>query len=237
MKQDMKRALAAAFEAPPPEKKRAFFREKPIRYVNHLSFILTQAGYVRKSTWAASAVIFILGLMLGRYAARDALWAMAALTPLAALTAVTESARSGLYGMEELELSTRFGLKSAVMARMGAIGLGHLALLCLTALLGRQVTDRGFVALGVYLLTPYLLTSMLGLAAVRRIRGREGLYVCAGIALLVSGLNGALRTIWRGLYAPSNLPWWLGVLAVCLWLTGREWRNTIRKKEELSWSL
>ena len=237
MKKNIQRSLAAAFDAPPPVKKRSFFRNQPIRYVNHFSFILTQARYIRKSTWAASAALFGLALALGRYAPANALWVLAALTPMAALTAVTESARSGLYGMEELELAARFSLKSAVMARMGAIGLGHLALFCLMALCTRQATDRGVLPMGVYLLTPYLLTSMLGLAALRRIRGRESVYVCAGIALLVSGIHAAVQTVCRELYAPENMPWWLAALAVCLWLTGREYGKIIKKTEELSWSL
>lgn len=234
MNKDLKKALSAAFEAPPPQKKRAFFRNVPLNYVNHFSFLLSQAGYIRKTTWALSVAVLALAVAAGRYAPRDAMWVMAALMPFAALTAVSESSRSSLHGMEELELAARFSLKSVIMARMGLIGLAHLVLFCLLAPLARSISGVGLIRTAVYLITPYLLTTLLGLTVVRRVRGREGLYVCGGVSLLVGGLNAALQS---ELYAPERFPWWLAVLALLAVFTGREYYNTIKKTEELSWSL
>ena len=81
---------------------------------------------------------------------------------------MTELSRSRLHGMEELELSTRLGLRAVALARMGLIGLVHLALLVILAA-ALPETARA----GVYLLTPYLLTDGLGLWAARHVRGRE----------------------------------------------------------------
>ena len=49
--------------------------------------------------------------------------------PFLVMLSVTESMRSYRYGMEELELSARFSLKSIVMARMLMLGIGNLAVL------------------------------------------------------------------------------------------------------------
>ena len=236
MNKNLKTALDAAFAAPAPAEKQAFLRKLPPRPVSHAAFMLSQAGYIRKSTWALSAVILVLALAVGRYAPDDALWVIAALTPLAALTAVTENARSSLYGMEELELATRFSLKSVVLARMGGLGLVHLFLLCLLSPLARVGAAAGLLPAGVYLLTPYLLTTLLGLAVVRRIRGREAVYVCGALALLVSGLN-TVQSSFSRLYEPEYFPWWLAALALCAALTAWEYHKTIQKSEELSWSL
>ena len=46
------------------------------------------------------------------------------LVPFLVLISVTESTRSYRYEMEELELSSRFSLKSIVMARMVILGVG-----------------------------------------------------------------------------------------------------------------
>ena len=234
---ELKTALEAAFAAPKPEGKRSFFRSLPPAPVSHFSFMLAQAGYIRKSTWALSATIFAMALGLSRYTPRSALWSVSALTPFAALTAVTESGRSALYGMEELEKSTRMGLKSVVLARMGLIGLVHLALFCLLTPLARRGAATGLISTGVYLLTPYLLTTLLCLAAARRIRGREAVYVCGAPAVLVSGLLGALADSFRALYAPENLRWWLAALALCAAHTAAQWRQTIQKTEDLTWNL
>ena len=48
----------------------------------------------------------------------NVLWITAALLPFVALLAVTEGTRSAVYGMEELELATRFSLKSVLLARL-----------------------------------------------------------------------------------------------------------------------
>ena len=229
---DLIKRLARAFPGPDPSRKRAFFRGLPAPPVRHGRMLLGQAGYVRPVTWAASLAVFAAALAAGRLAPADAVWVTAALTPFAALAAVAERGRSALYGMEELELCTRFGLKSVVLARMGAVGLVHLALL--TAL-AAVLADGSFFRTGAYFLTPYLLTDLIGLAAVRRVRGREGLYVCAGAAVLTAGLALALHD-GADAFAPDAFRWWLLALAVILGLTGREYTKTIKKTEELSWN-
>ena len=216
-RKDLKKALAAAWAAPEPAGKRAFLRAMPPAPVSHMRFLLGQAGYISPVTWAASFAVLLLALTAGRFLPADAVWVTSALTPFAALAAV--------------ELSSRFGLKSLALARMGLVGLVHLGMLAVLAPLG----PAGLLRTGAYLLTPYLLTDLLGLAAVRRIRGREALYVCAGAAVLVAGLALGLA---RGVdaYGPGAFRWWLPALAAVLALTAREYHTTIRKTEELSWN-
>ena len=230
-KKALKKALAAAYTAPEPTGKRAFLRAMPPMPVSHMRFLLGQAGYIRPVTWAASLAVLALALAAGRLLPADAVWVTSALTPFAALAAVAEGARSALYGMEELELSSRFGLKSLALARMGLVGLVHLGMLAVLAPLG----PAGLLRTGAYLLTPYLLTDLLGLAAVRRIRGREALYVCAGAAVLAAGLVLALHGV-KGVYAPAGFRWWGLALILAAALTAREYHKTIRKTEELSWN-
>ena len=227
---DLKKALAGAYPAPDRAGKRAFFRAMPPAPVSHLHLLLGQAGYIRPLTWAVSAGVFALALALGRAFPADAVWAAAALTPFAAMIAVAESARSALYGMEELERSARFGLRSVALARMGALSLAHLILLILLA----AESGGSFFRTGVYILTPYLLTDLMGLAAVRRVRGKEGLYLCAAAAVLTAGLALALHSVRA--YAPANFRWWLLTLALAAALAGRENLKTLYSTEEMSWN-
>lgn len=230
-KSELIRALGAAWPGPDPARKRAFFRALPVRPVSHGAFLLGQAGYIRKRVWAVSLALFGLALAASRTLPADGLWIGAALTPFAALAAASERSRSALWGMEELELASRFGLKSVVLARMGLIGLVHLALLGLLAALGGGDVLRR----GTYLLVPYLLTDLLCLELSRRIRGKEALYACGGAAVLVAGLAAALPRRW-GAYLPGSFRWWLLALVLTAALTGREYGKIIRKAEELSWS-
>ncbi len=223
--------LAEAYPGPDPARKRAFLRAAPVPPVSHASFMLSQAGYVGKAVWAVSAAVFVLALAASRLIPAEGIWIGAALTPFAAMAAVSEQGRAVLYGMEELELASRFGRKSVVLARMGAVGLVHLGALLALALLGGGDALRR----GIYLLVPYLLTDLLCLEAVRRVRGRESLYVCAGAAVLTAGLAAAMSQH-RGAYDPVNFHWWLLALAAAAVLTGRAYARTVRKMEELSWN-
>lgn len=229
MKKSERAALCRAMEVPPPMKKRAFLRTMPASRPSLFSVILSQAGYIRKTTWVLSGALFALALAAALYVPADGLWAASAMTPFAALLAVTELSRSRLYGMEELELSSRLGLKAVALARMGLIGLVHLALLLMLAA-ALPETARA----GVYLLTPYLLTDSVGLWAARHVRGRDALYVCGGAAVLTAGLGVAANNLRA--YAPENFRWWLPALALALALAAAEYHTTIQKTEELSWN-
>ena len=103
-------------------------------------------------------------------------------------------------------------------------------------MLAAALGDGGALRAGVYLLTPYLLTDLMGLAAVRRMRGREALYVCAGAAVLSAGLALALHGV-KYVYAPAGFRWWVLALAIAAALTAREYAKTFKRSEELSWNL
>ena len=73
--------------------------------------------------------------------------------------------------MEELELATRFSLKSVLLARLCLVGSLHAVLLLCLTLLCRGTGAASFGRTVVYLLVPYLLTAYGGLWLSRRLRG------------------------------------------------------------------
>jgi len=199
-------------------------------------FLLTQVGYIRKWVWGISALVFLAAVVGARVLSRNALWGISALTPLLALAAVCESGRSECYAMAELELATRFSLRSVVLARLIILGTQNALLLYLLLPFGLWHSELRPLAAGVYLLAPFLLTANLGLWAVRTIRGREGSYVCAGIALSVSAsvlLNGSrMARIFRECCLPL---WTAGVLALGVGLVW-QYQKLLKRTEELEWN-
>lgn len=236
MKPEMKKALREAMEAPPAIEKERFLKSFPSADVSQASFILSQAAYIRKRVWLMSVTVFGIGLMGTGLLGRDILWIISALMPFAALMAVTENARSMVFGMAELELTCRFSLKSVVLARAALVGGIHLVLLCVLAPVISSTGYAGIWRAGTYMLVPYLLTAWLGLFLTRRIRGREALYACLGAAVLVSGLNFVLKSSVVRLFEPSAFVWWLTALAVLLVFTAYEFYKTMGQTEELSWN-
>lgn len=236
MKQDLKRALRDAFEPPAPEQKDAFLKNMLCPEISNLDFMLSQAGYIRKYVWGISVLIF--GIAIGGVWAREKeiLWVISALLPFAAVSVVAEYNRSHTFLMSELEMASRFSLKSVVLARMGILGTVHL---CLLIFLIPVCTWHHVVSIlqtGVYLLVPYLLTTSLGLWAARILQGVESLYVCAGIASGVSGVHIFIRSVIPVLFEERYIPVWILLLAATAITTVREWKRTIKLTEELVWN-
>lgn len=236
MNQREKQALARAFAAPAPQRKRAFLRAHADPRPSGLAFMRMQAHYIRKRVWALSFGVFAAALWLSGPAQKDLVWSLAAVMPFVALAAVTETARSEAYGMAELEAAARFSLKSVLLARMGIVGAAHLLTLAALTPLACRYGAHSLVQAGAYLLTPYLLTTTLGLAAVRRLHGRESLYACLGIAAAVSVSCSWLGSLPRLVQVLPNTAW--ALLLVCLLAqTVHQGYQIVTETEGTTWSL
>ena len=116
MSNQLKRSIQKAFAAPEPDRqeKARFLRSLPQPQIGMFRFILVQASYVRKLSWALSGLTLLLALFCAYNISEDTLWVVSAVVPVLGLLAVTEGNRSMMYGMSEFEMSTRFSLKSVV---------------------------------------------------------------------------------------------------------------------------
>lgn len=129
MKQHLRQELKNVFDAPQPLHKRAFLRTLEQPKISILAFVLTQLGYIRRWVWIISALVFVLSAAGAAGLPSDTVWVASALMPLLALTVVSESGRSQNYEMAELEMATRFSLRSVVLARLGILGMENLIVL------------------------------------------------------------------------------------------------------------
>lgn len=203
--------------------------------VSCLRLLLIQAAYIRKWVWALSFMVFAAVLAASRFGEEDFLWIFSAMTPFLAVSSLSENIRSEVHGMAELEMSSRFTLKSIVLARMGILGAVHFGTLWLMVLLCRQEGAALFQT-GVYLLTPYLLTSTIGLWIVRRINGREALYAVMGTALIIGVFPAMLSYEVPLLYEAEMFGGWAAVLGILLLAAWSEWKKNIERKAEIIWN-
>lgn len=236
MKQDMKAYLQEAFEAPKPERKETFLRKVGPVQISTFTFVKSQIGYIRKRVWAVSVLILLLALVCADYVGRESLWIISALVPYIALCAVAESARSAAYGMTELEMSTRFSLRSVTLARLVSIGILHLLILCVLIPVAGELSLCPIIKAGIYVILPYLLTSVLGLTLVRRVQDKEMIYVCMGSAVLVSILCVWIRGFMSWLYEEKYFIWWCVLVVYLLGRVIKEYKKMIYQTEELSWN-
>lgn len=238
MRKEMRQALERAFEAPKPLGKQHFLKEHKGKryYIGMDELILLQMGYIRKSTWMISAVVFLIGITASFIMKPEAIWALSSVMPFLALTIISEWMRSMAYGMFELEQATRFSFKSVVLARLGILGIVNFLLFLFCLLLGGIQSDTELLMAAVYLATPYLATVFLGLWVMRKTGFRESEYVCLGIAVAVSALGILMRLSAKILLSAEAVKWW-GLLAVILLaLVIEEFCNGLKKTEAYIWN-
>lgn len=226
-----KSELHRSFAAPPPARKREFLRQFSVTSMSLMDVLYSQLGYIQKWVWVLSAVIYAAAVLMIFTDFPYLLHMLSTCAPLLALTVVTESSRSVRCGMAELELSTRFSLKTVVLARLIPLGCIHpLGLLLLSFGFGRPL------AAILYSIAPFLLTAFLGLSVTRRYRSHEAIYACGGIAFAISLLTLFSHHLFAALYEGRHLIWWLLAVAVLAAATGKLYKTILFETEELAWN-
>ena len=239
MNNQLKQNIQKAFATPEPnqQEKASFLRSLPQPQIGMFQFILVQASYVRKVSWVLSGLILLLALFGAYNISQDTLWVVSAFVPALGLLAVTEGNRSMVYGMSEFEMSTRFSLKSVVLARMSILGLINFAVITILTPLCRIGNDFSLLQTGMYLLVPYLLTVNFSLWIARRVNGKETIYGCMCAAVIVSGINTGLHFVTDLIYQEIYTGWWLALSVFLLIELAYEIHCTIKRMEEYTWNL
>lgn len=232
MERKLKEELCRYYEAPKPQRKQEFVRRFGVPHVNLPYLVWKQARYISKWVWLVSGGICALIYAATYVMDEKYVSAVYGLVPFLVLVSVTESTRSYRYGMEELELSARFSLKSIVMARMAMLGVGNLALLLVIVnVLGQRA---GYHVL--HILTPYFLTAGGSLYIVRTVRRNENTFLCFILAVVVSFLQMVLPGWFKEILAPEYMPVWAVFFAMGIVMTAKESYRTIRMTEDLAWN-
>lgn len=196
----IKQELFFYYQAPKPDRKQEFLQHFSKPGMTSWQFMRVQAGYIKKWIWGISIVLLLLLLSCCSFFHKDILNVMASFAPFIAMSLLAESSRSYVYGMEELELATRFSLKSVLLARMGILAVFHLFLLLVMVLFSIGSDAGQYSLAGIRILLPYFTSISIGLPLIRRFHGRESGYLYVAIAVIVSILSWYLQEIlaWRG---------------------------------------
>ncbi|WMJ89954.1 hypothetical protein [Anaerocolumna sp. MB42-C2] len=239
MNSKLKKAIKCSYEIPKPKRKEEFLSNLPYPKTRGQDFLRSQVGYIHKRVWVTSFILFILILVFCHSFKKDdlrILMAVSAMIPILTSVTVTEIIRSSVFGMDELEMTTRYNLRSLVLARMGILGMGNMLLLLLTIPVLSIRIEIESVWIGVYLLGPYLLTCFISFALINRFRSNEITYYCAGAAVLVWCLELLLNYSRLTIYEPRYISLWLAILALLLIAFSKELHKYIKNTEELLWN-
>ena len=230
MERKRKEELADYFAAPRPERKRAFVRQYGSQKMNLFHVVAMQTRYLSKWVWIFSGLFFGCTYWLSQIANTAYVSMLLAAIPFLVMISVTETTRSYRYGMEELELSARFSLKSIVLSRMVVLGLGNLVVLTGVMLLLGSNAQINMV----HIMTPYFLTAGGSLYIVRYLRGSESTFPCMALAVLICALELYLPWQFEMVFSPENMWIWAFSCVMGIMMTVRESYRTIRMTENLA---
>jgi len=234
---NIKKELSTAFNPPPPTRKAEFLQAFEYPRTGRPSFITAQVSYIRKRIWAISFLIVVAVIFMLHHQDHQHmwLWVVSSFLPFFALMGITEIAKSMSFNMAELEMSCKHSLADITLARLGIIGGVNATTLTAITLLLSQASGMNMPTLVVHMFTPYLLACALSLFAINRFRGRERLYICGGVACVISVASIVIFGPFHISFASESwLPW---AFAIFLTWTCAEVFKLIKNMEDNQWNL
>lgn len=236
MNKQLKRDLQRFYQAPEPVHKRIFLQQFDDGTITVFEFVRMQAAYIHKWNWLLAGAVFLLALVGSRMADRSMVWCLSAAIPFLALMTVTEINQSVRWGMSELELSARFSLKFVTLARLLILGIGNFILLMVLIPVICIWQQTAIIDSAIHILIAYLLPTFFNLIIVRKIHGRESLYACMGVTVLISAGYMIMGYLPVRAAELVSMEMWLGIFGLLVILTGRELTKVVKQTEEYVWS-
>lgn len=243
MKTDKERELMKEMDiyVDPEKKKKALtaigysISRKVIRYSPSLwENLRIQLQYISWFYWGAQiSGVFLFTLLFYRMGTQKAViydyitWFSIG-AALLGLAGVSELGSHFSNRMAELEQSCYLNLKQQWIIKMILFGGADILILSLFTGGIAWRTDRGFLALGVYLLVPFLLSNICYLLALSAMRGGTGRYFRLGLAV-VMGLAAAAPGMYPPVYMAQFVWVWALVLAAAVILLVLEVRSLLGK--------
>ena len=186
MKNELKDALKDAFYAPEPRNKKAFLKSIRAREVSMVEMLVQQVKYIRTSVWIFALAVIFFALFGSWRQIEETKELIPVIMPFLAAGSVLETRRSKKYGMIELEMVTRFSLRSVLFARMLVLGLLYLIILSIISPVIAVTFGGETIITAINIVLPYLITMCICLQVERSSFGRKLEYASLAVATFIS---------------------------------------------------
>lgn len=237
---ELKNLIRNSYDVKPSSNKRIFIKQYQKRELHMFDIVKQQVG----SAVGISNMLFGLFvlfcfwqmiLQMNAYGVYE-LIRLSGTIPVITITGILSFNRSERYGMDELEMSSRFSLRTVTMARLIVIGvIDAIIITCIIMLSGRLMKLELIQAL-LIITIPYLVTVWGCLVITRKMHSRNDIGVCvvyeACICLLC--MITSEKTPWNIIFYGTVISYI--VTAVLCVLVGIE-INKLVKGENAKWNL
>lgn len=237
-----RKQLKALYQVPEPQRKTEFLRKLNYPKSTFREFVMTQAGYIRKYVWILSVLLVGAAILAGEHTSGYAeifsvLWCISSVMPILALILMLETFRSEVYGLAELERTTKHNLPEVLLVRMGSVAAVDLLLIAAAIPVVVRYDGLGVFRSAVYLLVPYLLTCVLTLGIQRWKRGRETVWYSIMASVFVCGFNLFSHLRDGMLYEEKRFVFWVAALFLMGIVMVIQIKAIRKSREEVGWNL
>ena len=170
-KSEMESLLKGYCNAPDQYKKDSFIRsvrgKSQFKHIGFAEMLKLQARYISKRVWIVSLLLIIMAFSNIDSLEWGKIELLIDIMPFFACFGIIEGYRSKIYGMSELERTTRFSATGTYFAKMAVIAITHFFTIVLLALITPEAAERGFLIMIARLLLPYIVTNIISMEAER----------------------------------------------------------------------
>ncbi len=234
MKNDMKQLLNDAFYAPEPKEKQNFLKNIRPREVSMLEMLLQQFSYIRVTVWLYALLLIAIAVLGSVYRVEQTTLVITMMMPFVAVASVLETRRSRKYGMSELEMATRFSLRSVVIARLLIVGLAAITVLCVVSPMIATTFGEDVNVTAIHIVIPYFITMIIGLWLERSPLGRATEYGSIVVAFVISFLALVFyfnHPVFMSSYTEIIEKWGVFVALLLMVITAMEQWKTVNNVE------
>ena len=176
-KSEMESLLKGYCNAPDQYKKDSFIRsirgKSQFEHIGFAEMLKLQARYISKKVWLVSLLLIIVAFSNIDSLELVKIELLIDIMPFFACFGIIEGYRSKIYGMSELERTTRFSATGTYFAKMAVIAITHFFTIVLLALITPEAAERGFLIMIARLLLPYIVTNIISMEAERTDLARD----------------------------------------------------------------
>lgn len=218
----------------------AYASRRKMRHLGGFRSILCQLRFTARPVWLVQGLT-LLGLSLFTLAARrseqfvrDLPAFVSVLAVLVSMTPLLLYGRPQTYGMQELEATLRISHAKQLLAKLCAVGIGHVVCLAVLILLTVSTMVQPWQTILTFIFIPFLLSCVLQLFLQSHLR-QHSRAVSAGVGI---GLGAICWTL-AGTPAPifPSVGTALAICAVLLLLLCAQCRSLIRTHGQKAFSL
>ena len=202
---ELKNMIKNAYDVESSGNSRAFVGQFQKREMHALDILKQQtAGLGFINAFAGLIVLFVFWQIALYCQDGDALMyaRISAIVPLVALVAFSGMGRSEKYGMDELEMASRFSLRTVLAARLIIVGVIDAVIFVVLMIIFGQLANMGGLQALSIVSVPYLITAWGCLLITRKLHNSMDMAACVGFGGMVCLMcvSTGPETPWRYLF-------------------------------------